>query len=176
MSQLFSQLGIDWHLLLSQAVNFLILLVILRLVAYEPLLKILHKRRETIEEGLTKAKEADIRLHDVEEIGKGKIKEAEAQSLRILKKTESDAKALEAGLLAEAKKKEAEEFNNAAALLRAEEAASRREMEKEAAALVRAAIVKTVELSPSAIDEALIAKAVKAVNESKTRSPDEIFN
>ena len=39
MSQLFSQLGIDWHLLLSQAVNFLILLVILRLVAYKPILK-----------------------------------------------------------------------------------------------------------------------------------------
>jgi len=166
MSQLFSQLGIDWHLLLSQAVNFLILLVILRLVAYKPLLKMLHKRRETIEEGLTKAKEADVRLHEIEEIGKGKIKEAEAQSLRILKKTESDAKILEANLLAEAKRKEAEELKNAEAARRADEAAARQALEKEAAVLVRASIVKTVELSPEAIDDALIAKAVKGVRES----------
>lgn len=167
MSQLFSQLGIDWHLLLSQAVNFLILLVVLRFVAYKPLLKILHKRRETIEEGLTKAKEANVRLHDIEEIGKGKIKEAEAQSLRILKKTESDAKVLEANLLAEAKRKEADELKNVQAVLRAEEVASRRAMEKEAAALVKAAIIKTVELSPAAIDEALITRAIKGIRENE---------
>jgi F-type H+-transporting ATPase subunit b len=163
MFQLFSQLGIDWHLLISQAANFLILLIILRLVAYKPLLKILHKRRETIEEGLIKAKEADVRLRDIEEIGKGKIKEAETQSLRILKKTESDAKVLEAKLFAEAKRKEAEELKNTEALLRAEEVASRRAMEKEAAALVKAAIIKTVELSPESIDDALITKAIKGI-------------
>ena len=166
MSQLFSQLGIDWHLLLSQVVNFLILLVVLRLVAYKPLLKILHKRRETIEEGLTKAKEADVRLRDIEEIGKVKVKEAEAQSLRILKKTESDAKVLEANLLAEANRKTAEERKNAEAALRAEEEASRRAMEQEAAALVKAAIIKTVELSPTAVDEALIQRAIKGVREN----------
>ena len=136
-------------------------------MAYKPLLKILHERRETIEEGLTKAKEANVRLHDIEEIGKGKIKEAEAQSLRILKKTESDAKVLEANLLAEAKRKEADELKNAEAVLRAEEVASRRAMEKEAAALVKAAIIKTVELSPAAIDEALITRAIKGIRENE---------
>ena len=45
MSQLFSQLGIDWHLLLSQAINFLLLLIVLRLVVYKPLLNLLHKRK-----------------------------------------------------------------------------------------------------------------------------------
>jgi hypothetical protein len=45
--------------------------------------------------------------------------------------------------------------------LRAQEEASRRTVEQEAAAFIRAAIVKTVELSPDAIDDALIAKAVK---------------
>jgi F-type H+-transporting ATPase subunit b len=161
MSQLFSQLGIDWPLLLSQAVNFLILLVILRLVAYKPLLKLLHDRRAKIEEGLIKAKEADTRLQEIEEVGKGKIREAETQSLNILKKTESDARVLEERLLAEIKRKEAEESRNAEAARRAEEDASRRAMEKEAVALVRAAIVKTVEFSPDTIDDALIARAVQ---------------
>jgi F-type H+-transporting ATPase subunit b len=136
-------------------------------VAYKPLLKILHKRREIIEEGLVKAKEADIRLRDIEEIGKGKIKEAEAQSLRILKKTENDAKVLEAKLLFEAKRKEAEELKNTEALLRAEEMASRRAIEKEAATLIKAAIIKTVELSPESIDDALITKAIKGIHEGE---------
>ncbi len=160
MQQLFDQLGIDWHLLLSQAVNFFLLLVVLRLFVYKPLLKLMHDRRTRIEEGLTKADEADKRLLEVEEIGKGKIKEAETKAIGILKKTEGDAKELETRLLAEAKRKEAEEHVAAASRLAAQEAESRRASEQEAAALVKRAIAKTVELSPEKIDDALIAKAV----------------
>ena len=161
MQQLFAQLGIDWHLLLSQAVNFLLLLVVLRIFVYKPLLDLLHKRRDKIEEGLVKAEEAGRRLLEVEEIGKGKIKDAEVQAMGILKKTENDAKVLEAKLLAEVKRKEAEELASTAAILRAREEESRRAMEKEAVVLVRSAIAKTVELSPEKIDDALIARAVK---------------
>lgn len=166
MQQLFEQLGIDWRLLLSQAVNFFLLLIVLRIFVYKPLLKLLHDRRARIEEGLTKADEADRRLTEVEEIGKGKIREAETQALGILKKTESDARSLEVKMLAEAKRKEADELRAAEAMLRAAEDASRREMEKEAAAFVRRAIAKTVELSPEKIDDALIAKAVNDAKQS----------
>lgn len=167
MSQLFSQLGIDWHLLLSQAVNFLLLLVILRFVVYKPLLNLLHKRRERIEEGLTKADEADKRLGEVDRIGKEKIREAENAALQILKKTETDAKDLEAKLIAEAKRKEEAELKSAGFALRAQEEASRKAVEQEAAAFVRTAIAKTVELAPDAIDETLIAKAVREARQSR---------
>src|SRR3989344_5513235 len=106
MRQLLEQLGIDWHLLLSQGVNFFLLLIILRFFVYKPLLKLLHDRRARIEEGLTKADEADRRLREVDVLGMGKIKEAETQALGILKKTETDAKTLEAKMLTEAKRKE----------------------------------------------------------------------
>jgi F-type H+-transporting ATPase subunit b len=160
MEQLVSQLGIDWELLLSQAVNFVLLLIILRIFVYKPMLKLLHDRREKIEGGLVKAEEAEKRLHEVDEIGKGKIKEAEAEAVGILKRTELDAKTLEEKLLGEAKRKEAEAVASTAVRLRSQEDESRRAMEKEAAALVRQAIVKTVELSPEKIDDALIAKAI----------------
>ena len=52
MSQLFSQLGINGGLLLSQAVNFSLVLIVLYAVLYKPLLGILRSRRERIEEGL----------------------------------------------------------------------------------------------------------------------------
>lgn len=164
MEQLFSQLGIQWQLLLSQAVNFLLLLIVLRIFVYKPLLKLLHERRDRIEQGLVKADEADRRLLEIEEIGVGKIKEAEATAFSILKKTEADAKVLEARLMNEAHRKEAEELAATEAMLRGKEEESRRGMEREAATLVRAAIAKTVELSPEKIDDALIARAVKDVS------------
>ncbi|MBU6500994.1 MAG: hypothetical protein KGJ89_02610 [Patescibacteria group bacterium] len=161
MQQLFDQLGIDWHLLLSQAVNFFILLVVLRVFIYKPLLKLLHDRRARIEEGLMKADEADKRLAEVDIIGKGKIKDAESQALNILKKTEVDARKLEAEMFAEAKRKGAEEFKNLEAILHAREQAAHLAIEKEAALLIKRAIVRTVELSPEKIDDALIEKSVK---------------
>ena len=160
MQQLLDQLGINGPLLLSQGVNFVLLLIVMRLFVYKPLLKILHDRREKIEDGLTKAKEAEIRLHEVDEIGKHKIKAAEGEAMNILKQTEVDAKVLEEKLLAEAHRKEDEAMASAALRLKTQEDESRRGIEKEAAMLVRLAIAKTVELSPEKIDDALIAKAV----------------
>lgn len=166
MQQLFEQLGIDWHLLLSQAVNFFLLLTVLRFLVYKPLLKMLHDRKSRIEEGLVKADEADKRLLEVDGIGKRKIKEAEAVAVGIMKKTEDDAKALEAKMLEEAKRKELAAMKNADEALKAKHEESRRAMEQEAAMLVKQAIMKTVELSPNAIDDALIARAVKEVKQA----------
>jgi len=165
MQILFSQLGIDWQLLISQAVNFALLLIVLRVFAYKPLMKLLHDRRARIEEGLTKADEADRRLLEADHMKMQKIHEGEAQALGILKKTEGDAKELEARLLTEARRKEAEELTATEAMLRAKEEESRRNMEQSAAAMVRMAIARTVELSPEKIDDALIARAVKEVSQ-----------
>ena len=76
-NQLLSQLGIDWKLFLSQAVNFFILLVVLTFFVYKPLIKIIKQRNQKIKEGLDKAEEADVRLKEIDNIGKEKIKEAE---------------------------------------------------------------------------------------------------
>jgi F-type H+-transporting ATPase subunit b len=167
MQQLLDQLGINWQLLLSQGVNFILLLIVLRIFVYKPLLKLLHDRREKIENGLMKAQEAEERLLEVDQIGIRKIKEAEAEAFSILKKIDTDAKVLEAKLLAEAHRKEDEAVKNTATRLRSQEENSRREMEKEAAALVRLAITKTVELSPEKIDDALISKAVSTITGTK---------
>jgi F-type H+-transporting ATPase subunit b len=166
VSQLLSQLGIDWHLLIAQAVNFFLLLVVLRKFVYQPLLTMLHDRRHAIEEGVVKAQEADRRLHEADAVGRAKIKEAESQAVLLLKQKEVEAKELEAKLLAEAKQKEARELMQAEAMLRAREEESRRALGKEAAGLVRRAIARTVELAPEKIDEALI---TQAINEAVTK-------
>lgn len=161
MSELLTQLGIDWRLLLSQAANFLILLAVLRFFAYKPLLKLLKDRQRKIEEGVRKSEEADARLAQVNLSAKERMKKAEEEALNILRQTEVRAKQLEAELLEKAKEKEEEELKNAELILRAKAEEARAAMRKEAAELVKKAIVKAVELDPEKIDDALVEKAVK---------------
>ena len=76
MNALLDQLGINWQLFLSQAVNFFILLIVLTFFVYKPLIKIIKKRNAKIKEGLDKAEEADVRLKQIDVISKEKLKEA----------------------------------------------------------------------------------------------------
>ncbi len=159
-----TQLGIDWRLLISQVVNFLLLLIILRLFVYKPVLNILKKRQEKIEEGIAKTEEADQRLKDVDVISLKKVKEAENKAMGIIKSTEERAKEKEAELLEKAREKETAYMKKVEQSIATEKETSRREMEKEAAELVKRALVKTVELDPEKIDEALIKKAVEQIS------------
>ena len=59
MSELFSAFGIEWKLLLAQAVNFGIVLVALTYFLYKPILRILEERRTKIEHGVKAAEEAE---------------------------------------------------------------------------------------------------------------------
>ena len=160
MEELFRQLGIDWRLLISQAVNFLILLTLLTFLVYKPILKILKERKTKIEDGLKKSEEAKERLHEANLLKKEKLKEAEQDALKILRETEKKAKEIESALSLQAKEKEDALLKNAQLIIEARNEEARGLMRKEAVALVKEAIAKTVELSPEHIDETLIKKAV----------------
>lgn len=160
---LIGQLGINWKLLLSQAVNFFILLLILRAFVYKPLLAVIKKRNEKIKEGLEKAEIADTRLKEIDNIAKDKVKSAELESISIIKNTERKAKQLEQSLTAKAEEHQKNIMENIKmnAALQLEE--SKQNVLKEAAELVKKVIVKIVELKPDAIDEALVNKAVSQI-------------
>lgn len=64
MSELFAAFGIDWRLLLVQAVNFGVLLLVLTYFLYKPLLRIIDERREKVSEGVRTAEEASRKLAD----------------------------------------------------------------------------------------------------------------
>jgi len=50
-----TDIGINLPVLIAQTVNFVVLLIILRLVLYKPVLRMLDERRERIREGLSAA-------------------------------------------------------------------------------------------------------------------------
>jgi F-type H+-transporting ATPase subunit b len=163
MNALLDQLGINWQLLLSQAVNFFILLLVLTFFVYKPLMKVVKKRNDRIKEGLDKANEADIRLKEIDVIGKGKIKEAEQKGIEIMKETENKAKVLAAELQKKNEEKQAQMQKEQQEQLKKMQEENKKKVLAEAADLVKKTIIKTVELKPGDIDEALIKKAVKEV-------------
>lgn len=164
-NELLFQLGINWKLFLSQVVNFFILLLVLTFFVYKPLIKIIKERSRKIKEGLEKAEEADVRLKEIDVIGAGKIKEAEQKGIEIIKATEAKAKVLDKEIqqATEKKQKEINELLKQNFLKQQEEAS--KAVLKDAAELVKKAIIKTVGLNPREIDEALIKKAVAQIKE-----------
>jgi len=158
-----SQLGIDWKLFLSQLVNFFLILVILSVFVYKPVLKIIKERNKKIKEGLDKAEEAGIRLKEVDEIGKKKIKEAENTSINIIKDTEKRAKVLEQELQKKSEENQLKMQKELQDNYKKQQEQAQDLVLKNAVELVKKAIVKTVELKPAEIDEALINKAVKEI-------------
>ena len=59
-------LGIVPGIVLAQIINFVILLLVLRVIAYKPLLGMLNQRKERIAKGLEDARKAEDRLANIE--------------------------------------------------------------------------------------------------------------
>lgn len=77
-------LGITWPLLISQIINFLILIFLMRAILYEPVLKMLGQRRDRIAESMREAERVAVAAQEAE-VEKAKVLDAarrEAQEIR----------------------------------------------------------------------------------------------
>jgi F-type H+-transporting ATPase subunit b len=83
MNELFTAFGVDWRLLLIQAVNFGLLLFVLSYFLYKPVLRIIDERQKKIAESVKTAQEAAKRLEDAKRESEGIVGGAarEAESL-----------------------------------------------------------------------------------------------
>ena len=103
--EVLAKLGIDWKLLIAQAVNFLVLLWVLRRYAYRPILKALETRTKKIEQGLKDAETSQAKLQGVIEEEKKILTAAREEARNILVVAESNAKKRDALMLDETKQK-----------------------------------------------------------------------
>jgi F-type H+-transporting ATPase subunit b len=100
-----SNLGIDGKLLLSQIVNFLILLFVLKKLLYQPIVTMLDKRKKTIAEGLENAKAAEVSLAEADEKTKEIISKALARSDEIVEQAKKEASNEAQAIIDDANKK-----------------------------------------------------------------------
>lgn len=67
MEEIVKVFGLNWKLLIIQAVNFGVLLLVLGYFLYRPIVRIVDRRRAAIEEGVRDAEKARERVREVEE-------------------------------------------------------------------------------------------------------------
>ena len=95
-------LGVNWGLLISQIVNFAVLFLILRTVAYKPILKFLDGRRERIAKGLEDARKAEERLANIEKDYQTRMDAARADAQKMVADLTANAEKNAAAIVAKA--------------------------------------------------------------------------
>jgi F-type H+-transporting ATPase subunit b len=144
MSALFSTFGIDWHLLIAQTVNFVVLLAILSWLLYKPVLKMVDERKRLVVKGVEDAEEAERKLAEADGEAAIRVGSAEKEAEEIVKGARALGAAEKATLLKEAEARAAQVERDAAARAAEDLARAKRESEKDIARLAVLAAEKVL--------------------------------
>ncbi|OGI18773.1 MAG: ATP synthase F0 subunit B [Candidatus Moranbacteria bacterium RIFCSPLOWO2_02_FULL_48_19] len=157
-----ANLGIDWKLFLAQAVNFLILLFILRRYAYRPMLEFLEKRSDRIEKGLKDAEAATKKLSEMGEKEKKVLKDARHEAKALIEAAEISAKKRDAERLAETELKTKRFLEEVRTKIEDEKKKSIAEVKQEIAEVVALSVEKILkEKVDKAKDREIIEKMIE---------------
>jgi F-type H+-transporting ATPase subunit b len=91
MQALLDALGIQWSMLLAQAINFGILLYILQRFAYKPVLDMIDSRRKTLQESERKVQEVDRLYEEVERVRTERLRTADEEAGKLLETAKKQA-------------------------------------------------------------------------------------
>ena len=94
MEEILGTFGINWKLLLIQAINFGILLLILHRVLYRPLVRMMNERQAVLEKGVKDAEDAETKLSEIEEEKQEIITDANKEAERIVASSHAYGKSL----------------------------------------------------------------------------------
>ena len=95
-------LGLVPGVILAQIINFIILMLVLRTIAYGPLLNMLQQRKERIAKGLEDARKAEERLANIEKDYQAKLDQARVESQRMMAERTEAADQQAAAIIAKA--------------------------------------------------------------------------
>lgn len=96
------KLGIEPILLLTQVINFTILVVLLTKFLYKPILKMLEERKKKIEEGLALTEKMKLKEEELKKEREKVIDKAREEGQGIIEESKQHAKKLEEDLIARA--------------------------------------------------------------------------
>lgn len=144
MGQLFEAFGIDLSLLIAQAINFGVLLVVLTYFLYRPVLRTLEERREKVAKGVMDAQKAEAMLASADGEAAKRVQGAEVEADTIVMSARDAATSEKARILKEAENRAAAIESDAQDRAREEAARLIRESEKEIARLAILAAEKAM--------------------------------
>ncbi len=144
MEQLFDAFGIDWKLLIAQAINFGVLLAVLTYLLYKPVLKTLDERKEKVAKGVRDALEAEHKLAEADSTAQARLHSAEGEAESIVKGARETAQSEKARILKEAEARALDVAADAEARAKEASAKALRESEREIARLAVLATEKVL--------------------------------
>lgn len=113
MDQIITVFGVNWKLLLIQAVNFGLLLVILYRYLYKPVLHMIDVRRGKIENAIKDAEKAEMELGQAEAEKSRIIREATRKGDEVIDAAKKHAETEEHNILKDAQRKAVHLLNEA---------------------------------------------------------------
>lgn len=142
MNELFAAFGVEWKLLLAQAINFGIVLLVLWYFLYRPVLAMLEKRRALVAKGVEDAAKAEAKLSTADEIAATIMQKAEAEAEAVMQTARAKGAEERAKIVQDAQSRASQLAKDAEA--RAEESIKRaqEQSEKEIARLALLAAEK----------------------------------
>jgi F-type H+-transporting ATPase subunit b len=93
-SDLLSKFGIDWHLLLIQSLNFVLVAFLLYRFGFKSVVRVMDERREKIETGLKYADDMKVEKAAFESSRAERVKSVRREAESIVKSAKEDAKAI----------------------------------------------------------------------------------
>lgn len=102
--ELITTLGIDWQVMLAQAMNFGILIVALSFLLYTPLLRLLDDRRERIRKSMEDAKHIENQKREIDALRQERIRAADKEASGILEQAKGHAESMKKDIIAGAEK------------------------------------------------------------------------
>lgn len=162
MEELIKTFHIDIKLIIAQAVNFGIVLLVLWKFAYKPILKTLNDRSSKIEKGIKDAENSQIKLAEMEKKEKEVLLKAREEAQKIINQAEKTAMVNVQELEIKAKEQSEKTLEEAKKQIEQEKNKAVKEAKSEIAELVMSATEKIIgEKMDSNRDNELIEKAIK---------------
>jgi F-type H+-transporting ATPase subunit b len=155
-------LGLSLSAFIIQLVTFLFVFLLLKRFAFKPIINMLEKRRQTIEEGVKLGLELEKEKQKVEEEGAKVIREARHNADRIIADTHKEAREIIREAEKSAKKRTDIMIADAEARIHEETERARRGLEKDIVGLVSEATEAVVhEKVDAKKDQKIIDEAIK---------------
>lgn len=129
-------LGFDGSALLIQLVTFVLVFLVLKRFAFEPILRVLKERRETIDSGITLGEQMKKERAELESQIEAKLQDAVKEADGIIARAEEAAKTTVREAEEKAKTKAADVLKDAENRITQDAARARQSLEKEMAGLV----------------------------------------
>ncbi len=164
MESIINTFHMDWHIIVAQAVNFAVVLIVLYLFALKPLNKLMSERSEKIGKGVSDAKANAELLQATKAEYETALAKARAEANDIFQSGKKEAEAKRTEMLESAKREVATMVEGGKKTLEAEKAKMVENAKKEVVALIVAATRKVLEDKADSSSDTKSAQELRRIN------------